>query len=64
MTPGWKLATLISGTGTPTSKDRELHFLRKTCFHIGMLSMRVAVPRSPAAASAARSLHRSAMSSQ
>ena len=24
MTPGWKLATLISGTGTPTSKDREL----------------------------------------
>ena len=23
MTPGWKLATLISGTGTPTSKDRE-----------------------------------------
>ena len=24
MTPGWKLATLISGTGTPTSKDRGL----------------------------------------
>ena len=24
MTPGWKLATLISGTGTPTSKDHEL----------------------------------------
>jgi DNA-binding CsgD family transcriptional regulator len=24
MTPGWKLVTLISGTGTPTSKDREL----------------------------------------
>jgi ATP/maltotriose-dependent transcriptional regulator MalT len=24
MTPGWKLATLISGTGTPKSKDREL----------------------------------------
>jgi len=24
MTPGWKLATLISGTGAPTSKDREL----------------------------------------
>jgi LuxR family maltose regulon positive regulatory protein len=24
MTPGWKLTTLISGTGTPTSKDREL----------------------------------------
>ena len=24
MTPGWKLATLISGTGTPASKDREL----------------------------------------
>jgi LuxR family maltose regulon positive regulatory protein len=24
MTPGWKLATLISGTATPTSKDREL----------------------------------------
>ena len=24
MTPDWKLATLISGTGTPTSKDREL----------------------------------------
>ena len=24
MTPGWKLATWISGTGTPTSKDREL----------------------------------------
>jgi LuxR family maltose regulon positive regulatory protein len=24
MTPGWNLATLISGTGTPTSKDREL----------------------------------------
>jgi LuxR family maltose regulon positive regulatory protein len=24
MTPGWKLATLTSGTGTPTSKDREL----------------------------------------
>ena len=23
MTPGWKLATLNSGTGTPTSKDRE-----------------------------------------
>ena len=23
MTPGWKLASLISGTGTPTSKDRE-----------------------------------------
>jgi DNA-binding CsgD family transcriptional regulator len=23
MTPGWKVATLISGTGTPTSKDRE-----------------------------------------
>jgi LuxR family maltose regulon positive regulatory protein len=23
MTPDWKLATLISGTGTPTSKDRE-----------------------------------------
>jgi LuxR family maltose regulon positive regulatory protein len=24
MTPDWKLATLIPGTGTPTSKDREL----------------------------------------
>lgn len=24
MTPGWKPATLNSGTGTPTSKDREL----------------------------------------
>jgi ATP/maltotriose-dependent transcriptional regulator MalT len=24
MTPGWKLASLISGTGTPTSKDRAL----------------------------------------
>jgi LuxR family maltose regulon positive regulatory protein len=24
VTPAWKLATLISGTGTPTSKDREL----------------------------------------
>jgi DNA-binding NarL/FixJ family response regulator len=24
MTPGWKLATLISGTGTQTSRDREL----------------------------------------
>jgi DNA-binding CsgD family transcriptional regulator len=24
MTPGWKFATLISGTGMPTSKDREL----------------------------------------
>ena len=24
MTPDWKVATLISGTGTPTSKDREL----------------------------------------
>ncbi|MEA2964073.1 MAG: hypothetical protein QOI46_4171 [Alphaproteobacteria bacterium] len=24
MTPRWKLATLISETGTPTSKDREL----------------------------------------
>jgi DNA-binding CsgD family transcriptional regulator len=24
MTPGWNLATLISGTGTPRSKDREL----------------------------------------
>jgi len=24
MTPGWKLATLISRTGSPTSKDREL----------------------------------------
>ena len=24
MTPGWKLDPLISGTGTPTSKDREL----------------------------------------
>jgi DNA-binding NarL/FixJ family response regulator len=24
MTPGWKLATLISGTGMPTSRDREL----------------------------------------
>jgi LuxR family maltose regulon positive regulatory protein len=24
MTPNWKLATLISGTRTPTSKDREL----------------------------------------
>jgi hypothetical protein len=24
MTPGWRLATLISGTRTPTSKDREL----------------------------------------
>ena len=24
MTPGWKVATLISGTGTPTSRDREL----------------------------------------
>jgi LuxR family transcriptional regulator, maltose regulon positive regulatory protein len=24
MTPGWKVATLISGTGTPTSEDREL----------------------------------------
>ena len=23
MTPGWKAATLNSGTGTPTSKDRE-----------------------------------------
>jgi LuxR family maltose regulon positive regulatory protein len=23
MTPDWKLAALISGTGTPTSKDRE-----------------------------------------
>jgi LuxR family transcriptional regulator, maltose regulon positive regulatory protein len=23
MTPGWKLATLNSGTGTPTIKDRE-----------------------------------------
>jgi DNA-binding CsgD family transcriptional regulator len=24
MTPGWKVATLISGTRTPTSEDREL----------------------------------------
>ena len=24
MTPAWKVATLISGTGTPTSRDREL----------------------------------------
>jgi DNA-binding CsgD family transcriptional regulator len=24
MTPGWKAATLNSGTGTPTSEDREL----------------------------------------
>jgi DNA-binding CsgD family transcriptional regulator len=24
MTPGWKLASLISGTGTPTLKDRGL----------------------------------------
>lgn len=24
MTPGWKFAALIAGTGTPTSKDREL----------------------------------------
>jgi DNA-binding CsgD family transcriptional regulator len=24
MTHGWKVATLISGTGTPTSEDREL----------------------------------------
>jgi LuxR family maltose regulon positive regulatory protein len=24
MTPGWKLATSISGTGTPTSRDRQL----------------------------------------
>lgn len=24
MTPGWKAATLISGTGTPTSEDRQL----------------------------------------
>ena len=24
MATGWKLATLISGTGAPTSKDREL----------------------------------------
>jgi LuxR family maltose regulon positive regulatory protein len=24
MTPGWKLATLISGTGMPTSRDRKL----------------------------------------
>jgi LuxR family maltose regulon positive regulatory protein len=24
MPPGWKLATSISGIGTPTSKDREL----------------------------------------
>ena len=24
MTPGWTLATSISGTGTPMSKDREL----------------------------------------
>ncbi len=27
MAPAWKLATSISGTGTPTSKDRELPLL-------------------------------------
>jgi len=36
MTPGWKLATLISGTGTPTSKDRKLPlFAGKPAFALG-----------------------------
>jgi len=46
MTPGWKLVTLISGTGTPTSKDREL---RKPLAR-WMPAMRVIVRRSPTAA--------------